>query len=70
MIQVTAAQVIFWLGAVFIAGFFSCLLAVFVIVRMDLKKSIDAKKEQLADRLILGNQIIGLHGYIPTGKGR
>ncbi len=54
----------------FMVGFFSCLLAVFIAVRMDLKKSIDAKKELLADRLILGNQIIGKDGYIPTGRGR
>ncbi len=66
MIQVTATQIIFWLAAVYIAGFFSCLLAVFIFVRMDLKKSIDDKKEQLAYECI--GQIIGLHGYMPVGK--
>ncbi len=68
MIQVTVTQVFFWLGAVYIAGFFSCLLAVFVAVRMDLKKSIDDKKDRLHERCTTGGQIIGLNGHLPVGK--
>ncbi len=68
MIQISATQVIFWLGAVYIAGVLSCLLAVYIAVRMDLKKSIDDKKEQLAERCITQGQIIGLNGYLPVGK--
>ncbi len=52
----------------FMIGFLLCLAAVLVFVRMEVKKTIDDKKEQLHEQCITRGQIIGLNGYIPCGK--
>jgi hypothetical protein len=52
----------------FIAGFLTCLAMVFIAARMELKRSVDEKKQQLHEKLIYEGQVIGLDGYLPTGK--
>lgn len=46
-----------------IIGFLLCMAMAFVIARLDIKKNIEEKQAQIADRVIIGRD-----GYIPCGK--